>query len=155
MAREIDNLTGREFGRLIVKRLAREPEYMGRGEAFWHCECSCGGTICTRGSNLKRPTTRSCGCLKTETSRAHGRLHPPPPRKARDLAAEGKFGMLTPMERVHVAGSKKVMWRCVCDCGRETITRASSLVEGDTQSCGCFRGGPGRRRRRQQPPDQT
>src|SRR5690348_10677663 len=30
-------------------------------------------------------------------------------------------------------------WWCHCDCGRDKEIRASVLVNGDTQSCGCFR----------------
>jgi ribosomal protein S27E len=29
-------------------------------------------------------------------------------------------------------------WRCLCDCGNETIVLANSLKNGNTQSCGCY-----------------
>ena len=51
-----------------------------------------------------------------------------------------RFGRLTVIERASdkTTGSKpKVMWRCHCDCGEETIVWASSLVCGTTVSCGC------------------
>ncbi len=51
-----------------------------------------------------------------------------------------RFGRLTVIERApdKTTGSKpKVMWRCHCDCGEETIVWASSLVRGTTVSCGC------------------
>lgn len=31
--------------------------------SHWNCICDCGGTKTTRGGNLKRGTTKSCGCL--------------------------------------------------------------------------------------------
>ena len=31
------------------------------------------------------------------------------------------------------------LWRCVCDCGRETVVRSGNLVTGATKSCGCRR----------------
>lgn len=29
-------------------------------------------------------------------------------------------------------------WRCLCDCGRETVTTGLNLRNGDTRSCGCL-----------------
>ena len=31
------------------------------------------------------------------------------------------------------------MWLCQCDCGKQSLTCASNLFEGQTKSCGCFR----------------
>ena len=55
------------------------------------------------------------------------------PRK--DLTGK-KFGMLTPIEWIR-GGS----WRCVCDCGNETIVDTRNLLSGHTESCGCKRYG--------------
>ena len=30
-------------------------------------------------------------------------------------------------------------WMCKCDCGKECIVHKSSLLSGNTKSCGCFR----------------
>lgn len=36
-------------------------------------------------------------------------------------------------------------WRTLCDCGNEKVVRGSSLVSGNTKSCGCLvRSNPGR-----------
>jgi hypothetical protein len=50
-----------------------------------------------------------------------------------------RFGRLTAVRR---DGTKhgQALWRCSCDCGRETIVRASSLKSGNTKSCGCLNG---------------
>ena len=59
------------------------------------------------------------------------------PRQTKDLHGQ-KFGKLTVME---YAGNKpRVMWRCKCDCGKETVVRASVLANGHTRSCGCVAG---------------
>jgi hypothetical protein len=47
-----------------------------------------------------------------------------------------RFGKLVAIE---VAGKRKylTMWRCVCDCGNETVAYLSNLRAGKTKSCGC------------------
>lgn len=49
----------------------------------------------------------------------------------RDLTGQ-KFGKLTPIEWIR--GGK---WRCICDCGNETIVDTRNLMTGHTRSCGC------------------
>ena len=56
--------------------------------------------------------------------------------KFRDLTGQ-RFGRLTVIERSENHG-KRVMWRCLCDCGNELITRGDALTEGKTQGCGCY-----------------
>lgn len=53
------------------------------------------------------------------------------PRK--DLTGK-KFGMLLPVEWIR--GGR---WRCICDCGNETIVDTRNLISGHTSSCGCKR----------------
>lgn len=45
-----------------------------------------------------------------------------------------KFGMLTPIEWIR--GGR---WKCICDCGNETIVDTRNLLSGHTTSCGCRR----------------
>ena len=49
-----------------------------------------------------------------------------------------RFGRLTVIKRVGNDNQKKPQWRCKCDCGNETITRANSLRRGTIVSCGCY-----------------
>ena len=56
-----------------------------------------------------------------------------------DLTGQ-RFGQLLVIERAEdkTTGSKpKTMWRCLCDCGKETVVWGSSLTQGTTVSCGC------------------
>lgn len=48
-----------------------------------------------------------------------------------------RFGRLTVVEYLY-GKNRQSYWRCICDCGKEKITRASSLKAGLTRSCGCF-----------------
>lgn len=54
-----------------------------------------------------------------------------------DLTGQ-KFEKLIVIERVGNNNRGDAMWRCRCDCGKETITRGSSLRSRHTKSCGCF-----------------
>lgn len=50
---------GRRYGKLIVlKRAGTEKKC-----ATWLCRCDCGNMKVTRGTYLRRGTTKSCGCL--------------------------------------------------------------------------------------------
>ena len=49
-----------------------------------------------------------------------------------------RFGRLTVIENVGRDKHRQVIWRCKCDCGKETIIRGYSLRSGNTQSCGCL-----------------
>jgi hypothetical protein len=59
-----------------------------------------------------------------------------------------RFGRLVVLARAdniptHRRGSGRTAWRCICDCGKETIVATESLnpnrVHGRTRSCGCLR----------------
>lgn len=32
----------------------------------------------------------------------------------------------------------RTLWRCICDCGKESVTGYSNLMTGNTKSCGCM-----------------
>ena len=48
-----------------------------------------------------------------------------------------KFSSLRVISRSNNMG-KKTMWRCICDCGKESTVAGSNLVNGHTKSCGCL-----------------
>jgi hypothetical protein len=48
------------------------------------------------------------------------------------------FGKLTVIEQAGRDKLKKVLWRCRCKCGNETVVVSGSLVTGNTTSCGCI-----------------
>lgn len=57
--------------------------------------------------------------------------------KFRDLTGE-RFGSLTVIEQAGHDKYNKILWRCKCDCGNETITLGRGLVNGHCKSCGCL-----------------
>lgn len=65
MGRKAIDLTGQRFNRLFVLCQAG---WDGCGHLLWTVICDCGTEFVARGSDLKMGRTRSCGCLKRETS---------------------------------------------------------------------------------------
>ena len=57
--------------------------------------------------------------------------------KFKDLTGQ-KYGNLTVIERAENAPNGRVQWKCVCDCGNQTVCRAFNLQNGHTRSCGCL-----------------
>jgi len=64
--REVIDLTGNKFGRLMVI----DRSYPNQGiNLMWLCKCDCGVKKVVRGSHLKDGHTKSCGCLRNELSK--------------------------------------------------------------------------------------
>ncbi len=59
-------MIGRKFGRLTV--LEEVPERAPDRRIRFKCQCDCGRTWVTAGSNLRRGYTRSCGCLSSDVT---------------------------------------------------------------------------------------
>lgn len=68
--RLVVDLTGQVFHRLTVE----EPRSTGRG-IRWRCRCECGGITYSGGAQLKRGTTKSCGCIAAERLKALNTTH--------------------------------------------------------------------------------
>lgn len=59
------------------------------------------------------------------------------PNKINDLTGK-KFGRLSVVEQCGREKHKSILWRCQCECGKETIASNRSLIGGTVQSCGCL-----------------
>lgn len=125
--RGLKNLVGQQFGRLTV--IERVEDYIspsGNRGVKYRCFCECGNIIDVVGRSLTMGNTNSCGCLHSEVV-----------RKFNDLSGQ-KFGKLTVIERFYDEEKYKnrIMYRCICECGTETIVDSNSLKRGVTKSCG-------------------
>lgn len=49
-----------------------------------------------------------------------------------------KFGKLTAIEPCGYSPTKRILWRCMCDCGKEVVVPSDKLKSGHTKSCGCL-----------------
>lgn len=125
------DLTGKKFGKLtIIKRAEDRFTTGGKRKTMWLCRCDCGNIITVTTNRLTTNHTRSCGCLPSGTPK--------------DLTGM-KFGRLTALERVEdeytPSGKKKIMWKCLCDCGNTFVAQSTDLTRfnGGTKSCGCLK----------------
>ena len=48
-----------------------------------------------------------------------------------------RFGRLVVLEKGETNNLKKVLWKCLCDCGNTALVVSGSLSTGNTSSCGC------------------
>ena len=57
--------------------------------------------------------------------------------KLKDLTGQ-IFERLTVLERDFIADSKRVKWKCQCECGKIVSVSSTHLISGHTKSCGCL-----------------
>jgi len=70
--RKIIDLTGQRFTRLVV--LKQNGRSKSR-DVIWLCKCDCGKETSATGVDLKRGTTKSCGCLRIEKYKTNNLKH--------------------------------------------------------------------------------
>lgn len=113
------DLTGMRFGKLVCLEPTEERKYTS---TVWKCRCDCGNEALVPARQLLSDYVKSCGCLE----------HPP----LKNFIGK-RFGSLTV---VSYEGKRAGMhrWRCLCDCGKETVVGQTLLQTGKTKSCGCL-----------------
>lgn len=136
MPKKID-LTNKTFGEWTVIREASKEEKENRPGAYWLCKCSCKTEKIINGQTLRKGESSSCGC-KTGDFIAKKNQN-----RAEDLSGK-KFGYLTVLERDYQKDKENLKrgstyWKCKCDCGNIVSVLRSSLIQGSTKSCGCYR----------------
>lgn len=55
----------------------------------------------------------------------------------KDIAGQ-EFHMLKALYREGTGNKGGTTWRCMCQCGKETVAHYGNLVSGNTKSCGCY-----------------
>ena len=130
MGRKAIDLMGQKFNRLTVLR--RDTLKKGN-HSYWICQCDCGNICSVRGDNLINGKIQSCGCLQKEIISKQNTI---------DLMGQ-KFGYLTVLKRDISKKDNHSYWICQCDCGNIVSVRRDSLINGRTQSCGCYKSSKG------------
>lgn len=93
------------------------------------CVCECGTKRKVDANNLVRGGTKSCGCYRLTKAAELA-----PSRRMRHVHVGDVYGRLT----VTNADVRNAIV-CDCACGNTHTVLASSLVTGNTKSCGCWR----------------
>lgn len=126
-------MVGKNFGRLTVVKQIENPKGKSR-EAWYECECECGGRIAVSGTSLRNGTTKSCGCLRTELTRQRNAEY-----VSQNFDLTGKrFQKLVVKKRLPERRTGSQLWLCECDCGNLHKVTTHHLLSGQVRSCGCL-----------------
>lgn len=116
------DITGRKCGRLTP---LYPTDKRKSNSVVWICKCDCGKEVEVRADKLNpdsKYSTKSCGCLL-----------------GAQLQVGQKFGRLTIISPITKSNqSQNKLWKCLCDCGKETYVSSNTLLSGKTKSCGCL-----------------
>lgn len=121
MERTDYSIVGKRFGKLVVVKCDRVD---ASHQSYWLCECDCGNKTVVRLSNLKTGNTSSCGCGRHK-------------HRFEDLTGK-RYGRLIVTGLDYLEDRHTTWWKCECDCGNTVVVRRSSLISGNTSSCGCL-----------------
>ena len=142
-ARNVKNLIGEKFGRLLVMDLYQ----IGSHGKEYICKCDCGNTTIQRGSSLTSRAVVSCGCNKNEkavnnayilsSNRDFDIYH-----EQKEIIAKNKIGEsyndLTIINVEYNSKNNNFYYICKCKCGNITTQRYADLINGKVKSCGCY-----------------
>lgn len=84
------------------------------------------------GTSLRKGTSTSCGCYRTNNSRENN---------GKFINEIGnRYGRLVVIAKDEELSNKnhRAYWICKCDCGNIKTTSSKCLREGKTKSCGCL-----------------
>lgn len=118
-------IIGEKFNKLTV--LDKTDKRTKEGSIIYKCKCECGNITFATSRDLKSGHKKSCGCIKTKNFKA----------EKKDLTGK-KFGKLTAIKCIGKGTDRSYLWECKCDCGKTINVLATSLLSGNTKSCGCI-----------------
>lgn len=102
--------------------LVQGPQYRKNGSTYYTCKClRCGKIYDVRSDHIGH----SLCCQECRSK-----------DKIKDLSGR-RFGRLIALEYFGRSNGR-TLWRCLCDCGKESIVGYSALISGNTRSCGCL-----------------
>jgi len=118
MGKLID-MIGKKFNRLtIVSRAANEDT-----RAAWNCVCDCGNTITISGKKLRSGHTKSCGCIRKETSALQGHKNKHSVEYVKAKLKENGYELLSEYKGILKQGK----FKCLC-CSLEFTRRIESSL---------------------------
>lgn len=127
MAKFMD-LTGGAYGHVtVIKRLPNRISPKGQPTVVWECLCVCGEITEVGSQTLRVNPNISCGCQNVQR-----------PLARKEIQIGEIYSRLTVTKGEHLINDRR---HVIADCSCGTINfvvRADSVLEGNTQSCGCL-----------------
>lgn len=117
--------TGKKQGKLTYLK----PHRKSGNRTFWWVQCEC-GEIEEKRTDDNREQCKKCG-EKAKRKKLSD-------KNMIDLSGQ-VFGRLTALYPLEERRNTHIVWHCKCSCGKECDIVASSLVSGNTKSCGCLK----------------
>jgi hypothetical protein len=115
-----ESLEGKRFGRLIVLSRVPKPKHINNNPVYWLVKCDCGTEKFVSSSKLVTGNTKSCGCLRRESTG--------PARKALWEARRIKA------RAILNSGHKKCL-DCLLDKSIQEFSKAPRFVDGLNRYC--------------------
>jgi ribosomal protein L13 len=119
-AKNIEDITGQRFGRLVAIRLTEKRK---NGSTVWECKCDCGNVVEVTSALLHSGNKKSCGCLH---------------KTFKEITTGQRFGRLVTIRLLEKRKKGHTVWECKCDCGNVIEVLTGRLLNGNTRSCGCL-----------------
>ena len=125
-----ENLIGKVFNYFTVI----DGPIRKNNKIYWKCRCKCGTEKLVRSDGLKNGTTKSCGCYKKSILIENNIS-----RQTLDLTNQ-RFGKLVAKEKTNKRSNDgRIIWNCLCDCGKWREVNTHDLQQGKISSCGCMK----------------
>lgn len=133
-------LIGRKYGKLRIVQAV--PVICGYNHTISHfnviCQCDCGGYVSTKlaSDKLQRTTCENCGRKYQKST----------PSTVDKIYKGKRYGKLTIIKAAYIYNPEDVIIDkpsiyqrviCQCDCGNFNIPVLSSVLNGQSKSCGC------------------
>lgn len=111
-------MIGKKFNKLLV---IEETNLRASNNSIkYKCQCDCGNYSIVDGNELRRGSTKSCGCIFS--SKMIG----------------NKFNKLTVIKQLNEKKRNNKLYLCKCDCGNIKKVSSWNLKSGSVKSCGCI-----------------
>lgn len=108
MGRKAIDLTGKRFGRLIVKEIITKNK-----RTYCKCQCDCGGVKFIRSDSLKCGSVASCGCKLSDNGK-------------QTLKTNGKADFINGTRKSFINGTKKILCTNTSGCTGVNFSRRVS-----------------------------
>lgn len=136
---KIKDMSGQFYKNWKILNICEQPPTKNSSSStWWNCECvKCGQQKPINGAEIRANRAGACRCnskKKHKQSQLEKQMIP-----ARVKNETGNcYGKLKVLSFAYTKNSH-AYWKCICECGTESIVKGNALRTGAIQSCGCQR----------------